>query len=113
MAQYGAYGPNQIYEVDQVKELVEFAQKRGGFLKFSVSNFFHIQLQNWTILNVLFLLHIYTCFGFTKRMKIAIPQNSYSDDERQHRDIYEIAKIVTLFRGHYFGLKKIHILYDF
>ena len=46
-------------------------------------------------------------------MKIAIPQNSYSDDERQHRDIYEIAKIVTLFRGHYFGLKKIHILYDF
>ena len=47
MAQYGAYGPNQIYEVDQVKELVEFAQKRGGFLQFSVFNFFPFQcIQN-------------------------------------------------------------------
>ena len=47
-------------------------------------------------------------------MKIAIPQNSYSDDERQHRDIYEIAKIVKYtFQRPLFWTKKMHILYDF
>ena len=29
MAQYGAYGPNHIYTVDQVKDLVQYATERG------------------------------------------------------------------------------------
>ena len=29
MAQFGAYGPNHIYTVDQVKDLVQYATERG------------------------------------------------------------------------------------
>ena len=29
MAQFGAYGPNHIYTVDQVKNLVQYATERG------------------------------------------------------------------------------------
>ena len=32
MAQFGAYGPNQIYTVDQVKDLVQYATERGKIL---------------------------------------------------------------------------------
>ena len=32
MAQFGAYGPNHIYTVDQVKDLVQYATERGKIL---------------------------------------------------------------------------------
>ena len=47
MAHYGAYGPDKIYTVAEVKDLVTYANKRGkdDFFIFSLKKF-HFQQKN-------------------------------------------------------------------